>query len=145
MLFARGSDRFFREIRTHCAINTDTTATKLPTNVHGHSSVSHFLIISARGCMSIAVAFLAVKALRSCTEFPWNLIIHGTAFFASFAARVALAFAFLMLRNNTHHRLNRTIILSQTNTIISFNIFTVSSLIYEWQFHRDSNKWYSFT
>lgn len=90
-----------REIRAYCAINADATATKFPTNVHGHSSIGHILIISARGCMSIAVAFLTVKALRSCARFPRNLIVHGTAFFASFAARVALAFAFLMLRNNT--------------------------------------------
>lgn len=92
---------FSREIRAYCAINADTTAAKFPTNVHRHSSVGHILIISARGCMSIAVAFLTVKALRSCARFPRNLIVHGTAFFASFAARVALAFAFLMLRNNT--------------------------------------------
>lgn len=52
--------------------------------------------------MSIAVAFLTVKALRSCARFPRNLIVHGTAFFASFAARVALAFAFLMLRTQYH-------------------------------------------
>jgi hypothetical protein len=50
--------------------------------------------------MPIAVALLAVKALASCTRLPRDLIVHGAAFFASFAARVALAFAFLMLKDN---------------------------------------------
>lgn len=50
--------------------------------------------------MAIAVALLAVKALASCAGLPRDLIVHGAAFFASFAARVALAFAFLMLKDN---------------------------------------------
>lgn len=50
--------------------------------------------------MAITVALLAVKALASCAGLPRDLIVHGAAFFASFAARVALAFAFLMLKDN---------------------------------------------
>lgn len=50
--------------------------------------------------MAITVALLAVKAFASCAGLPRDLIVHGAAFFASFAARVALAFAFLMLKDN---------------------------------------------
>lgn len=50
--------------------------------------------------MAVAVAHLAVKALASCARPPRNLIVHGAAFFAPFAARVALALAFLMLKDN---------------------------------------------
>lgn len=53
--------------------------------------------------MAIAVALLAVKALASCAGLPRDLIVHGAAFFASFTARVALAFAFLMLRDNVKY------------------------------------------
>jgi len=59
--------------------------------------------------MPVAVALLAVKALASCAGLPRDLIVHGAAFLASFAARVALALAFLMLSDNKKRCLIRRI------------------------------------
>lgn len=59
--------------------------------------------------MPIAVAFLTVKALASCAGLPRDLIVHGAAFFTSFAARVALAFAFLMLKDNNEMLLSDSV------------------------------------
>lgn len=50
--------------------------------------------------MAVAVALLAVETLIDGAGPPRDLIVHGAAFFASFAARVALALTFLMLRDN---------------------------------------------
>lgn len=50
--------------------------------------------------MPVAVALLAVKALVGSAGPPRDLIVHGAAFLASFAACVALALALLMLKDN---------------------------------------------
>jgi len=89
----------FNCLSSHRAIDTHATASVFPTDIHGHSLLGHFLVVLAGCCMAIAVTLLAVKALTSCAGLPRDLIVHGTAFFTSFATRVALAFAFLMLKD----------------------------------------------
>lgn len=93
-------------LSSHRAIDAHATASIFPTDIHGHSPVGHFLVIYAGRCVAVAIAYLAVKALASCAGPPRDLIVHGAAFFASFAARVALALTFLMLRDNEKSRLS---------------------------------------
>jgi len=76
--------------------------------------------------MAIAVALLAVKALASCAGLPRDLIVHGATFFASFAARVALAFAFLMLRDNALIRCREISVLKLCLSIKSYGEYARS-------------------
>lgn len=104
-------DRVRFNFVSYRAIDTHATASVFPTDIHGHSLLGHFLVVFAGRCVAIAIALLAVKALTSRAGLPRDLIVHGAAFFASFAARVTLAFAFLMLRDNEKcaYRISRNV------------------------------------
>lgn len=86
------------------AIEADAAPAVLSSYVEGLFFEIDLRVVTARRGVSVAVAFFAVKYLTSYTRFPWDLIVHGAALFASFPASVTLALAFLGLPMVVHNQ-----------------------------------------
>lgn len=100
------ADGYADSISTHRAIDAHATASVFPVDIHRFSPPVHFLVVSARRCVAVAVALLAVKALVGGAGPPRDLVVHGAASFAPLAACVAFALALLVLRETRNARLS---------------------------------------
>lgn len=91
-------EKRWNDIVPYRAIDAYTSSPVFVTYIKRRSLIGDILIESTRICVTVTVAFFAVKtsATRR-TGSPLNLIVHWATLFTSFSTRVTLTFAFLML------------------------------------------------